>query len=237
MTERAPIPMLSKLLVPAVVAAAVAAYFVADHGPAPTSSPAPAVSADPPAPGPVPSTAGLPPNHPPVQGMPGTDDMTHPHGGGMGPMGAAPGGDNQPGPSIKWTAPEGWAAQDSRSPMRLATYKVGDGAELSVVRAGGSTDANVKRWAGQFDGEPKVARTNKQVNGLPVTVVRIDGTFLGGGMGGPPERHDGYTMLAAIVEATGSPYFFKLVGPSAQVDQARKGFDSLIASVSPRPTD
>jgi hypothetical protein len=38
-------------------------------------------------------------------------------------------------------------------------------------------------------------------------------------------------MLAAIVEATGSPYFFKLVGPSPQVDQARKGFDALIASV------
>jgi hypothetical protein len=224
MTERKPLS--SMLLIPAVAVAGIAAYFIADHGSAPASAPPAVLGADLPSP----AAAELPPDHPPVA----MADTPSPHGAAMGPMGAMPMGDNQQTPAIKWTAPDGWKLQENPSPMRLATYKVGDGVELSVVRAGGSTEANVKRWQGQFEGQPKVARTEKQVSGLPVTVVRIDGRFLGGGMmGGPTEPHDGWSMLAAIVEAPGSPYFFKLVGPSGQVDQARKGFDALIASVTP----
>jgi hypothetical protein len=145
-----------------------------------------------------------------------------------------PNGDNQQAPSLTWTVPKGWQTEGNPNPMRLATYKVGDGAELSVARAGGTIDANVKRWTGQFDGTPKVARTTRQVHGLSATVVRIDGSFQGGGMGAAPEKHDGWSMLAAIVESTGSPYFFKLLGPSAQVDQARASFDSLLESVATR---
>jgi hypothetical protein len=234
MSERKSSHLPSMMLVPAVAVAGLVAYFIADRGSAPASAPHSALAEQPPAieDDPLhPAAAALPPDHPPI----GAADTPNPHAGAMGPSGAMPMGDNQEAPSIKWTAPDGWTVQPNPSPMRLATYRVGDGAELSVVRAGGSTDANVKRWQGQFDGEPKISRTDKKVNGLAVTVVRIDGTFLGGGMmGGPTERHDGWSMLAAIVEAPGSPYFFKLVGPSAQLDQARKGFDALVASLTPR---
>ncbi len=219
---------LSTTLLPlGAVAAAVVAFVVTDRAPpAAASAPAdvPAVATA--------SGAGvhgaLPPNHPPVPGM------SSPHGTGMPPI---PNGDNLQPPSLTWTAPKGWEAQANQNPMRLATYKVGDGAELSIVRAGGTTDANVKRWTGQFDGAPKVTRTDRQVHGLGATVVRIDGSFLGGGMGAPTEKHDGWSMLAAIVESSGSPYFFKLLGPSAQIDRARASFDSLVNSVTPRTAD
>jgi hypothetical protein len=152
------------------------------------------------------------------------------HGGAAG--GAMPGADSQ-GAAIDWTAPSAWQVLPNPNPMRLATYKVGD-AELTVARAGGTVDANVQRWVGQFDGSPKADRAEKQVSGLKVTVVHIAGSFLGGGMGGAaPEKKDGWAMLAAVVESSGSPYFFKLLGPADQVDKARAAFDGLVGSIKP----
>jgi len=218
------IRLLPALLFPAVLGAAVAAYLMADRA---SSSAAPA-AADPAVAGSAAlSATALPPNHPAISGTAGHG----PHGGGS----AMPNGDNQQPPSISWKAPPAWQPVANPNPMRLATYKVGDAAELSVARAGGSVDANVQRWTAQFDGSPKVDRSDKQVHGLKVTIVRIAGTFLGGGMNAAtPEKHDGWAMLAAIVESTGSPYFFKLVGPADQVDHARSGFDGLVDSVAPR---
>ena len=209
------------LLLPAVLGAAIAAYVVTDRAP-PTAAAAPestvvAAATESPA---GPSPAALPPNHPAVPGA-----ATH-----GGPLN----GDNQQPPAVTWTAPATWQTQPNPNSMRLATYKVGDGAEASVVRAGGSVDANVKRWSDQFEGSPAATRSQRQVHGLPVTVVRIDGVFLGAGMGAAPEKHDGWSMVAAIVESPGSPYFFKLLGPRAQVDKARASFDGLVDSVTPR---
>jgi hypothetical protein len=135
--------------------------------------------------------------------------------------------------AITWTVPAAWKAVANPSPMRLATIKVSDTMELSVARAGGTVDANVARWGTQFDGAPKIDRTTKSVSGFTVTVVRIGGTFLGMGMGKAPEHHDGWVMLAAIIEAGGPPYFFKMVGPADQIDGARATFDSLIDSIKP----
>jgi hypothetical protein len=215
------------LVIPVVAAAAIGGYLVADRSPssagtAPEETAAAATAAAAPVSPAVPSGA-LPPNHPQIGDMSG-----HP-----GPQGGAmPGADSQA--AIVWTPPSTWQVLPNPSPMRLATYKVSDAAELSVARVGGSVDANVQRWVGQFDGSPKADLTEKQVSGMKVTVVRIAGTFLGGGMGGAaPEKKDGWAMLAAVVESTGAPYFFKLLGPADQVDHARAAFDQLVASVKP----
>jgi len=155
--------------------------------------------------------------------------------GGHGGTGGTTNPSNQEPPAITWTTPAAWQTMPNPSPMRLATYKVGDGAELSVMRAGGTVDMNVQRWTQQFDGSPKVDRSERQVNGAKVTVVRIAGTFLGAGMTptAPPEKRDGWAMLAAVVESTGTPYFFKVLGPADQVDHARAGFDALIGNITP----
>src|SRR5579871_1932995 len=85
---------------------------------------------------------------------------------------------------INWTMPTGWAA-DAPRPMRAATYKIpaakGDpeSGECGVFffgsGQGGSVDANIQRWVGQFeqpDGKPSssVAKTSKEkVKDLGVT--------------------------------------------------------------------
>jgi hypothetical protein len=121
--------------------------------------------------------------------------------------------------------------------MRLATYRASEGVEISVVRAGGTVDANIERWMGQFDAGAKVDRRRKTVHGLEVTLVRIAGTFAGASEMAPAAgaSRPGWVMLAAIVEGEGLPYFFKLLGPAAGVDRASPSFEQLVEGVAPAP--
>lgn len=228
-------------ILPAALAAAVAAFLVVDRAPAagtpiPLAAPveSAAVSADdiPDLPEGTESQQQLPPNHPPIgAGMGTVGDQ----GAGGAPGGGMPGGGDVEPAALAWKAPADWKVLPNASSMRLATYGVGDGAELTVVRAGGTTEANIERWAGQFDGSARTARTEKTVHGLKVTVVHISGTFVGGGgMPGASGDHAGWTMLAAIVEAPGTPYFFKLLGPSETVDRARGAFNRFIDGLAPQ---
>lgn len=153
--------------------------------------------------------------------------------GGMG--GGAP-----EAPAITWTAPAPFASAASTSSMRLATYRVapvaGDSepAELTVVRAGGTTDANIDRWVRQFDDAGKETRTEKTVAGFKVTIVEVSGSYLGGAMTptGAPDPKKGWSLLGAIVETPGSPYFFKMIGPTATVKKAHDGFVALVESIT-----
>jgi hypothetical protein len=140
---------------------------------------------------------------------------------------------------LTWKVPDAWKTVPSASSMRLATYRVPraqgdtDDAEMSVTRAGGGTDANIRRWVGQFDEAGQDKRTEKTVRGLKITTVEVNGTFLGGGMmGGTSAPKKGWALLGAIVDAPGSPYFFKLTGPAASVKAARPAFDALLASMT-----
>jgi hypothetical protein len=142
--------------------------------------------------------------------------------------------------SVSWKVPDGWQTVPNPSTMRLATLRppraAGDteDAELSVIRAGGSVDANVQRWLGQFDDAGKDEREERTVAGMKVTIVQVKGSFQGGGMmGGAPSKKPGWALLGAIVEAKGTPYFFKMVGPAATVKAAKVGFDKLMASLTP----
>jgi hypothetical protein len=175
----------------------------------------------------------LPPGHPQVNGA---DPSGASAPAAMQPS-APPGQEH--GATITWTVPSDWQTVPNPSAMRVATYRVpGDGAEMAVARAGGTTDANIERWRGQFAGaaDDKPKRTEKTVHGLKVTIVELAGTYTAMGMmpgAAPGEPHTGWALLAAIVEAPGFPYFFKLVGPAAAVRAARPHFDGLVASISP----
>ena len=224
----------STLMLPAGIAVAVAAFLLADRTPAATTQGAPAAPAEtaaaaddhmPDLPGGT--TRPLPANHPPV------GSAASPHGGSRG---GAPGAGDEPA-SITWQAPAEWKVRPNTNAMRIATYGVGDAGELTVTRAGGSTDANIDRWVGQFDGSPRSERKERTVHGMKVTVVHIAGTFVGGGgmtPGASAEPRPGWTMLAAIVESGGTPYFFKLLGPSDQVDHARPAFDRMLDGLALR---
>ena len=190
----------------------------------PATEPAPAIEPDPHA-----SPGALPPNHPPVSGS---------TSGASAPAASA---DR---PAITWKAPITWSTATNPSTMRIATYKVphaaGDAedAEVSVIRAGGTTDANIARWVGQFEDAGKDTRTTKTVRGIKITVVEVSGTYAGGGpmMGAAttaPSGHPKWSLLGAVVETPDMPYFFKMTGPTATVRSARPAFDALLESITP----
>jgi hypothetical protein len=143
---------------------------------------------------------------------------------------------------ITWKKPDAWKEGTNPSAMRKATYIVPKAAgdaedgELSVSAAGGALDANIDRWRGQFEENPEAKKSDKEVNGLKVTVVELAGTFKGGGpmMGGGGEPKKDWMMLAAIVPTSPQMHFFKLTGPKKTVEAARADFDVLVGSISPK---
>ena len=93
-------------------------------------------------------------------------------------------------------------------------------ARLTMMAAGGSVDANLARWIGQFQGteggaDRDAAEIDKtEVAGLKATVLDHSGVFLEGRPFGPKTPREGYRLLGAIVETSPrSSYFLKLVGP------------------------
>lgn len=130
---------------------------------------------------------------------------------------------------VEWQAPARWKKVDNPNRMRLATYEVprapGDpeDAELTVTRAGGTVEMNVKRWAAQFDHRDVSQRSEKKIGDLVVTIVELHGAFTGMAMpgAGAPEPKKGWAMIGAIVSTAGSPTFFKLTGPEKTVASAK----------------
>jgi hypothetical protein len=177
-----------------------------------------------------PLATALPPNHPPI-------------GDGVSPHGAQGGqsGQETDAAAIVWKAPASWKSEPNPNTMRIATYRVpraaGDSedGDVSVTRAGGSTNANIDRWVSQFEGAGAPKRVEKTVHGYKVTVVSLAGSFAGGGMmgGAPAEPRPNWALAGAIVETPGTPYFFKMTGPSATVGAARASFDALLDSITP----
>ena len=150
---------------------------------------------------------------------------------------------------LTWKAPAKWNLEPAR-PMRAATYSIpaakGDteGAELGVFYfgegQGGSVDANLQRWYGQFqpvDGKPpaQLAKTHKEtINGVSVTQVELTGTYLQsppGMMGGQQTPRPGFRLVGAIAQGPSGPVFFKMVGPQKTVSAAEADFKKLLKSL------
>jgi len=234
----------SVLLISAVVGAAAfaAGRSTSDANVAATTTIERATTEPPQLPSTERAADGLPPGHPAPTGElpPG-----HP---------SVPSGDpGEPSPhehdrtleterELSWTAPPRWKSVPNASSMRLATYQIPrvptdtQDPELAVMQAGGSVDANVERWVGQFgdEGKRSVERTRKTVAGLAVTMVSIKGTY-SGGMGADARPSPGWALLGAIVETPGMPHFFKLTGPAKSVAGARAELDGLVASLRTAP--
>ncbi|MBD3298096.1 MAG: hypothetical protein GF341_05520 [candidate division Zixibacteria bacterium] len=148
---------------------------------------------------------------------------------------------------ITWTIPDAWNPGPERR-MRVATYLIDEGvkeADCAVFyfgpNQGGSVEANIERWIGQFeqpddsDSHEKAQIEKKTVNGLDVTTIELGGTYnasMGGPMSGNKEKRPGWHMLGAIVEAPEGPVFFKVTGPQETVLEATDEFDRMVGSVS-----
>ena len=148
------------------------------------------------------------------------------------------------GAGVGWTMPPSWKAEGQR-PMRLATYMVAPGAECGVYYfgsgQGGSVDANLDCWIGQFlqaDGKPSKAAAKvakRTIHGWQATTVDVSGAYTG--MGGPTApagpAMPGYRMLGAIVEGPQGSIFFKFTGPAKTIDANQAAFDKMLGSLAP----
>lgn len=176
----------------------------------------------------------LPPGHPPVSGR-SPAVVAPPPGSGTGHQ------------ALVWSVPAGWVTETPSSSMRRGQYRIdGSGGPAECVvfyfgpGQGGDARANVARWIAQFrhqDNQPVggTARTRELlVRGIPVTMVEISGTFVGG-MGptaSGPERPD-YMLLGAVARGPDANWFFRAAGPRATLEPQRGAFETLVRSIRP----
>jgi hypothetical protein len=150
------------------------------------------------------------------------------------------------GNELTWTAPTGWVSEPPTSPMRKAQYSLpkapGDPEDGQCAvfyfgaGQGGEVQANIERWAGQFDdgkgGHPSPSVTEATQAGRKVLKVTTEGTYNPSAMSGGDTRPRPETvLLGAIVEGPDANWFFKCTGPRKTMAAHRAEFDALIASV------
>ena len=180
----------------------------------------------------------------------------NPHGGGMPPMAKkkpmGPPRDVTPSgevtaetvPGLKFSVPKEWEKGTPSNSMRVAQWILpgpGGDAELVVFRfpgGAGGIEANLTRWKGQFT--PPEGKTiddvtttkNVEGEGVKTTQVDVTGTYVAAMTPGSEDKHNeaGSRMLAAIVEGSGDPFFFKVVGPKATMDVWAAPFDTMVTT-------
>jgi hypothetical protein len=151
--------------------------------------------------------------------------------------------------TLHFTAPRAWTPRPSTSPMRVAEFvvpRVGDDPEDAETivyffgGSGGSVDANIDRWVGQFQTEsggpvPAPKRTTSANGPLTITAIDVSGTYVAQVRPGSTERFNkpNFRMWAAVVETPKGPYFVKLTGPVRTVAQALANgdLDSFVKSL------
>ena len=144
-------------------------------------------------------------------------------------------------PGLVWHVPPGWTSRGA-STMRLATYVIHGPNDTEAQCAvyyfgagqGGSVEANLERWRGEFKDATQNAPRNFNAPGGRVTLVSLEGTYMAhvGMMGdGSSTELTRWALLGAIAEGPHGSVFFKLTGPKATVEAAAKDFEHMLRSI------
>lgn len=154
---------------------------------------------------------------------------------------------------LQFSPQSGWTVETPTSNMRKAQYLLpraeGDTEDASLVvfffgaGGGGGREANLSRWAGQFeqpDGSASIKQmksAERTVNGLVVTDVELSGTYVAETTPGSGERvrKEKWRMLASIVDAPAGPYYVKLVGPAGTLQHWEPSYKSFIDALKTAP--
>lgn len=142
---------------------------------------------------------------------------------------------------IQVTPPAGWVRETPKSRMRIAQFKLpraegdtSDG-ELTVIAAGGTPDANIQRWAGQFEGGAEMTRRTVKAGDKTIVIAEHTGTFLYKSRPmapGPGTPMPNTTVKGAIVElGQGRSLFIKSWGPKATMDKHAPAFDKMLQAI------
>ena len=148
--------------------------------------------------------------------------------------------------ALRYKVPAGWVEEERSSSMRVAQYKLpraaGDTEDGSLVLyyfgkgQGGSTSANIERWASQMqqaDGtKAKLTEESFTANGLKITAVDAGGTYVAETSPGSGTflNKPGYRLRAAVVETPNGSYFVKFVGPEKTVAHWNEAFGNYLKS-------
>jgi hypothetical protein len=196
---------------------------------------------------------GADPSNPHGGGMGG--DPSNPHAGmdpsnphaGMGgatspkTLEALPDGRSGMGPFALAVPPE-WAAKPVTSSMRAADWvisaKPGEETELIVYYFGtegaGSVEANLDRWAGQFQSQANKKIDKTKLAGQDATIMTISGHYSAEAMpggGGTIDIPEG-AMVAAIVSSPQGPYYFRMVGAKKIVDANAPKLQKMLSAMT-----
>ena len=144
--------------------------------------------------------------------------------------------------TLTFTKPGEWSDRPAASSMRVAEFVVpkasGDSEDGELIvyyfgGTGGTVEANLQRWASQFQSTSEPVRTKATVNGLALTSLDVSGTYVAEVRPGSTERHNkpGFRMRAAVVETPKGTYFIKLTGPAATISAAGAAFDQFLKSL------
>jgi len=149
---------------------------------------------------------------------------------------------------VKMQADAGWRVETPASGMRKAQFTLprvsGDAEDADLVvfyfgaDQGGTVEANLKRWYTQFAqpdssvSSEKAKVSTDEVAGMNLTTVDLSGTYVAPVTPGASERHNkpDFRMLAAVLETSEGPYFFKLVGPEKTVANWAASFHAFMKS-------
>jgi len=146
---------------------------------------------------------------------------------------------------ILFDVPASWKTVPPSSNMRLAEFELpGDaGAGNATIFCfgpgqGGSVDANIQRWVGQFtnpddpNAAPEWDQQRLEQDGLKLVVVKAFGTYTPMSFGGPPAQpQPDQTLFGLIVE--GGPQgtvFVRATGPAATMQQHAPTFSAFAKS-------
>ena len=147
---------------------------------------------------------------------------------------------------VTLSAPAEWKKKQPRS--RIVAYefaapssdkKLADG-RFTVMRAGGSVQANIDRWVGQFkqaDGSSskKTAKiSEKKIKQQKIHLVDLSGTFSDRrGPFAPAVEREDYRMLGVIIptEKAGQ-LFLKFYGPKETVKAHEQAFMKMLDSLN-----
>jgi len=196
-----------------------------ETGPAPASEPA---QGGEPAPAAAPTQAGEPASEPGLAPLTSRDQAP-----------TAVEGEAIAAPGLLFTLPAAWEQEPPASSMRLAQAQIpgpGGPAQLAVfffgVGGGGGVESNLQRWIGQMEPESEPVRDVFRVGEFTVHWVEVAGTQKPSSMGmGPAEAKPGFTLLAAVIEGPGGPWFFKATGPTETLAAERETFFAMLRSV------
>jgi hypothetical protein len=124
---------------------------------------------------------------------------------------------------LRWDVPAGWQV-GTPGEFQTAVYLLAGGAKVAISNlpgdAGGEA-ANVNRWRRQI-GLPAVDNVGGEslaAEGADISAKWFD------------LKGESDSILAAIISLPSATWFFKLTGPTAEIDASRQAFMSLLGSI------